>query len=389
LACADTGDHTGSDLDMVRDSAGVVVTELPADLSGLEAPDLQLEREYRIGMGDASGPALFRVPGARFMADGRLVIAHGGNGNLTLVDPTGRVETKFGRRGEGPGEFYHITSVHVADDGTIIVFDDHLGRLTAFDAAGQLLDTRRRIEPHPLSDVVALIASRSGPLVGVYGDNRTFRPGRDTTPLLRYPAGATRPDTLSMWPTKIWSVGNVGMGGMRVEVAFGPDLLSFGQTDRFALADTHEARVSILDENGDLTMEVRWGETAAPVTEADMERYRTERAARLSDGLPDDVRRGYLEVASHETRPVLEGIALGRDGGVWLAPTALGTDDRQTWLVIDLKGSVRGRVRLPAGSRILDVRDGRLAAWHQDQYDVEVVSVYRVHGGSPTNSPAS
>jgi hypothetical protein len=367
----------------------VVVTELPVDLWELEAPDLQVELEYRIGMGDASGPALFRVPGARFMADGRLVIADGGNGNLTLVDPTGRVEAKFGRRGEGPGEFESITSVHVADDGTIVVFDDYLGRLTEFDAAGQLLDTRRRIEPHPLSDVVALIASRSGTLVGVYGDNRTFRPGRDSTPLLRYPAGATRPDTLSMWPTKIWSVGEVGVGGMRVEIAFGPDLLSFGQTDRFALADTHEAGVWVLDEYGDPKMKVRWGETAAPVTEADMERYRTARAARLSAGLPDDVRRGYLEVASHETRPVLEGIALGRDGGVWIAPASLGTGDLQTWLLIDRQGSVQGQVRLPAGSRILDVRDGWLAAWHQDRYDVEVVSVYRVHGGSPTSSPAS
>lgn len=52
----------------------------------------------------------------------------------------------------------------------------------------------------------------------------------------------------------------------------------------------------VLDENGGLIMQVRWAETAAPVTESDLERFRVESPARLSEGLPDEIRRGYLEV---------------------------------------------------------------------------------------------
>lgn len=148
--------------------------------------------------------------------------------------------------------------------------------------------------------------------------------------------------------------------------------------DLATVADTHEARVWVLDENGDLIMQVQWAETAAPVTESDLERFRVERAARLSEGLPDEIRRGYLEVPHHETLPVLEGIALGRDGGVWIAPAPLSTGGAQIWLVIDREGSFRGSARLPAGSRILDVRNGWLAALDQDAYDVETISVYRV-----------
>lgn len=364
----------------MTDSAGVVVTELPAKLSELTNPRLHLERRYRIGTDD-SGLELFRVSGAGFLTDGRLVIGDGGELRLSLVDSLGRVDARFGGRGEGPGEFLSITSVHVPEAETIVVFDEMLGRLTEFDTAGQLLDTRRRIEPSVVLTIVPLVASMSGPLVGVYWENRVFGRGpivHDTTPLLRYPAETTRPDTLSLWRTKIWSMGRVVMGAMRVQLAFGPDLLSCGQADRFALADTHEARVWVFEENGDLTMQVRWGETPAPVTQADLERFRAERAARLSEGLPEEVRRKFLEVPHHETRAVIEGIALDRDGGVWIAPASLRTDGSQIWLVIDRGGSIRGSARLPAGSRMLVVRDGWLAALDRGEYDVETISVYRV-----------
>jgi hypothetical protein len=381
LACADAGEPAPNDLATVADSAGVVLVELPATLAALAAPDLPGERMYRIGT-DSSNLELFRVASARFMADGRLVIADGGSLDFALVGPAGRVETRFGHRGQGPGEFLSISSVHATAAGTILVFDDLLGRLTEFDAAGQVLDTRRRIEPDAGSDVVPLIASVSGPLVGVYADNRVFPKGvtvfRDTTPLLRYPARAMRPDTLALWPTKVWSLSDVGIGGLRVEVAFAPDLLSFGQADRFALADTHEPRVSVRDEQGNPTMEVRWREVAAPVTEAELERFRAERDDQLPDNLPDAVRSGYVQVPSHDTRPVLNGVALDRDGGLWIAPASLSTSAIQTWLAVDRRGSVLGKVRLPASSRILDVREGWIAAWDRDEYDRETVTVYRV-----------
>jgi hypothetical protein len=271
--------------------------------------------------------------------------------------------------------------VHVPESGTIIAFDDVLGRLTQFDTTGQLLDTHRRMEPGYVFTVEPLIASMSGPLVGVYWENRMFGEGplvHDTTPLLWYPADATRPDTLSLWRLKIWSMSRVALGAMRVELAFGPNLLSSGQPDRFALADTHEARVWVFDEGGGLTMQVRWGETAAPVTEGDVEGFRAERDAQLSEGMPDEIRRRFLDVPHYETRPVLEGMALDRAGGVWIAPASLRTGDSQTWLVIDREGSVRGSARLPAGARILDGRDGWLAAYERGEYDVETISVYRV-----------
>lgn len=379
-ACADARDHAAASRAAVTDSAGVILAELPANLSDLVNPRLHLERRYRIGTDD-SNLHLFRVSGAKFLADGRLVIGNGGVQRIALMDSLGGVHMRFGGRGEGPGEFSSVTSVHVPEPGTIIVFDDVLGRLTQFDTTGQLLDTRQRMEPRHVFTVEPLIASMSGPLVGVYWENRVFGEGHivhDTTPLLRYPADATRPDTLSLWRLKIWSMDRVALGAMRVELAFGPNLLSAGQVDRFALADTHEARVWVLDEYGDLTMQVRWGETAAPVTEVDVERFRAERDAELSEGMPDEIRREFLEVPHYETRPVLEGMALDRAGAVWIAPASLRTGDSQTWLVVDREGSVRGGARLPAGSRILDVRDGWLAAYERGEYDVETISVYRV-----------
>jgi hypothetical protein len=69
---------------------------------------------------------------------------------------------------------------------------------------------------------------------------------------------------------------------------------------------------------------------------------------------------------------------LDRHGSVWIAPASLSAADTQTWLVVDRRGVARGAVALPAASRILDLRDGWLAAWGRDEYDRETVTVYRV-----------
>jgi hypothetical protein len=367
----------------VVDSAGVRVVTLAGDLAGYAVPRIGLRRAFRVGR-EGSGTELYKVSGARFLESDRLVIANAGAPEVIIVDHTGQASHRFGDQGEGPGQFATITSVHVGTGGTIVTYDDRQGRLTEFDSAGHLLSTRRMTDPSPISDLIPLVASMDGVALAVYGDNRSFGKGgtlrRDTTPLLGFDTFSREPDTVSLWPTKLWSFGKVAMGGTRVQVGFGPDLLSAGNAGRAALADSHGTEVFVLDDNGALLMVVRWTEAAIPVTEADLSKWKEEREALLPDHLPKELRAQFLDVPHHDTQPHLRGIAVGQNGVIWIAPTSLGARGKQTWILVDGEGKTIGGVSLPAASRILDATKRWIAVLDRSDLDVEEITVYALEG---------
>ena len=92
---------------MVQDSAGVtIVTNEPP------SPDSRLPWQFgtqpSLSIGSVtSGEAdeLFRVLDATLFADGRIVIANAGSGELRVFNADGSHSETWGRQGEGPGEF--------------------------------------------------------------------------------------------------------------------------------------------------------------------------------------------------------------------------------------------------------------------------------------------
>jgi len=76
-------------------------------------------------------------------------IARGPTGTFYLVDAgdallkaygsDGRSVRQIGRRGGGPGEYEMVRNVLVSDDGSVLVLDGRLGRLSAFSEHGEFL----------------------------------------------------------------------------------------------------------------------------------------------------------------------------------------------------------------------------------------------------------
>ena len=81
---------------------------------------------YRIGVGD--NIPLTDVTSVGFDDDGNLVIGDfTGRGGLSIlvIDPDGSLVTRFGRRGEGPGEFRGtVVQAYPLGDGRVAVPDD-------------------------------------------------------------------------------------------------------------------------------------------------------------------------------------------------------------------------------------------------------------------------
>ncbi|NIR45954.1 MAG: hypothetical protein GWN99_16065 [Gemmatimonadetes bacterium] len=62
-----------------------------------------------------------------------------GDNSVKAFDDGGRLRWRFGRRGEGPGEFMNPFDIDVGPDGTIWVLDVDAGRITHLSSEGSLL----------------------------------------------------------------------------------------------------------------------------------------------------------------------------------------------------------------------------------------------------------
>ena len=66
-------------------------------------------------------------------ADGKLIIADRGAGDLRLFDQTCAFEADTGQQGQGPGEFEWVSSMIAEEDGDLIVFDNNNSRISRFE----------------------------------------------------------------------------------------------------------------------------------------------------------------------------------------------------------------------------------------------------------------
>lgn len=368
----------GQDADRVPvqsvDSAGVLVVELGEDIERWADTVSATTPAFRVGL-EGSGVELFRVSAAGFLPNGNLAIASSGVPEIVVVGPDGTLLERHGDRGEGPGQYAEITSLHPQPDGSIVVYDDRQGRLTALTPSAAP-DTRRMADPNSISDLRPITASHQGPVLAVFGDNRMFqRSGvrHDSTPLMRFGPESAVPDTLGRWASGAWSFESFGEGLTRSSLPFGPELHASGSPEVAALAESHVPRVAVLRPDGQLTMILRWFEEPRAVSNDDLRDWFAS-AGR-------DYPTGPTTPAHESHHPMIDGVLAGSDGSIWVAPTRLADASQRTWLRFDLQGEARPAVRLDPEVRLLDATADRIAVVARDEMDVEIVLVLEIQGG--------
>lgn len=369
-----------------RDSAGVVLVDLGRSLDPLLRPERVATSVFVVG-DTTSDVELFRVTSGRFLPDGSLAVGNSGSYDVLVFGRSGELLRRLGRQGEGPGEFGAITSLHVGPGDSLTVFDRTRGRLSLWEGGEVLAATRGMAESSNTFDVLTLAGSFQGPNLAVVSSNRRFVGEglqRDTTPLLRFSPGSTRPDTLARWPTRLAEYTRDPGGGWSVSfIGLGPDLLTAGNHGYAALADTHGSEVAVYSAHGLQTL-IRW--TAGPRKVEQWEREDwLEGIAAQREAAPPELRE-ILEQGPlprvHDTYPLLRGIALSSEDEVWIAPTEMSKGDLQFWFRVGAGGEQKGSVALPRDLEILDVADGQIATLRRTELGLEVVEVFEILGPS-------
>ena len=101
------------------------------------APELTLVEELRIGSFDDPAAGFSRITGAAVADDGRIVVFDVGDAQFRTYSPEGEPLTRFGGRGQGPGEFTSPPTFGVRD-GTIWASEVYRRRLQLFSLDGEL-----------------------------------------------------------------------------------------------------------------------------------------------------------------------------------------------------------------------------------------------------------
>jgi hypothetical protein len=87
---------------------------------------------------------LVKVNAARRLPDGRIVVALRNPIEVRVYDRQGKLTTRIGRKGGGPGEFRAAVSLPYADNDSVVTFTDNYNRFEVFALNGKLIHEYER-----------------------------------------------------------------------------------------------------------------------------------------------------------------------------------------------------------------------------------------------------
>jgi hypothetical protein len=352
--------------------------------------DAVLREDLRIGSLD--GPAALDLFGTIAVdRAGRMWIAQPRDGRIRVFAADGSHVFDVGRQGEGPGEFGRIGKLYYRE-GAVHALDTRLRRVTTFDGAGDVVETR--------SLVAAAAASRGGDQY-IFGDSvltlrdRTTDDGTVTGRFLTVMAAdGTGQRVLLELPSYTTATHQIDFGGgliLRgprlpfsdfVAFAVAPDGSGIAVVDQdgAAAGDRTSATVRVIRADG---RERRFEVPSArvPVAREQVAREIAPVLAELAD-LPDGLSRAEAErilrdAYGAEYHPPVSRLLLGLDGTVWIRRERV-DPAVDLWQVLDDDGSLAARVRLPAGATVLAADRAHVWARVQDELDVPYLVRYRL-----------
>jgi 6-bladed beta-propeller len=316
-----------------------------------------------------------RITGVTVL-EGRIYVADAQSRDVRVFDRDGRFLFRFGRAGEGPGEFVEIDALAHAPDGTLLARDPRLNRVTRFDAEGRYLADYRLMRPYPqYGDGSGFTVGRDG----WFYDRLSLTRGIDSTDslaVIAYDDTGTVRDTVLVAETPqkyvTVTVDQVPHGGLPVPyapwalAAVDPDgriARSFGATFAFDLLSPAGAvqRTVELD--------------AAPVPVSTSERDSVLEAMRRQAGEMTDGRGRMEDFALPEHKASLTHL-LADAGGYWWAGASLAASRTVAPAVFQIFDPAGIRVaRLDVPFRILEIGDVYVAGTATDELGVETVVV--------------
>ncbi|MDE2763483.1 MAG: hypothetical protein OXQ94_15595 [Gemmatimonadota bacterium] len=374
----------------------------PAAAGSSEIPDLSTALEihavveWRIAVTWNPEYDWNRGSGVVISEDGRLFVSQYQDRSILAINASGETVREIGRAGEGPGEFSFLSSIGLLGD-TLVASDRNLWRVSFFDTAGKLLETRRwfadmtpqyglegglSLFPAPptafLGNGLALVLPNMA-LPMLDPQSAGVQSSGFRVPLLTIDDEGRVLDTLA-WDEHYGSILSIERGGrvFSVGVPFQPRTFtrimpSGGGVVIAKEGDPAEPTVSVarVGPSGDTLFARSYRYAPVPLTD-DLVQGALFRAQVLPPGIEDAPPGIAFEGSLRDsgllpaTLPALTGLAVGQDESIWLRREEP-EGETVAWTVLDGMGRMRGFVSLPDGQRVVAARGAVMVAVEEDE----------------------
>ena len=377
----------------VGDSAGVRITTITVAPESVSVWTLENEpRRVLTGAETGDETAFAFVGPVKFLSNGGLVIGDVASGRLIIYDGQGAFTRFLGRRGDGPGEIRRLESVTVKLGDTLATFDPGLRRLSFWLPDSGFLRSVNLADDGSLESWPADAWPWRDSSIVVFQQSIT---PQDSVPpgagvrrwpmrahlTLRDSSGTVRQvsPTFDAMYTGLLPRGDTRLPfSNRPYVALTRNRLYFGSGDAFEL--------SYLDQAFQKTGVIRWPARQERLTSSEVDSVRAEAIALISRRPlpPDPFAVNFAPEILPQLRPSIGRVFVDAEHHIWIErfeATRLGTAAQKPgdqWSVLRDDGLPIAILRLPAQTRLEDVRGDEVVVVRRDSLDVQSVAVYRL-----------
>jgi hypothetical protein len=384
LGCSAGGrDHPAP---TATDSAGVQLVTSGARGQWAEGQAWRLVPDLRIGAVDGPAEYMFTWIAAIAVGPGDTVfVLDGGDRTIRAYDPEGRFLRRFGREGDGPGEYRAPTEVAATRDG-LLVYDWRLRRLTLLSWTGEVLRTTLVTQWTPFGSRLRMLDDTTFALGITGGHSAPPRPTDGRFWLARFSTGGAARDTLIEDAGGEDIVHHEGQSVIVFSAPFarGPrwDAAPDG---RVAYGRGADYVIDVYRAAPDLRLVARYRRTVPSLeaTEADRAAYRVP-YERPSARVPQHIRRQYADILATvvypATWPAYDDLLFDDAGRLWVRRPVHAADSVVPWDVFLPDGVYLGEVPFPRGLDVLRIRGHALWGVRRDEFDVPSLVRYRIQG---------
>ena len=368
---------------LATDSAEVRILTAGATGRWREGEDWRLVQDLRIGMVDGPPEYTFNWIAALALGPGdTLFVLDGGDRTVTAYDPQGKFVRRFGREGDGPGEYRAPGDMVVTRDG-LLIYDWRPRRLTLLAWDGQVIRTAVVSQWAPFGSRLRMVDDTTFVMGLTGGHSAPPRPETDGRFwLVRFSTAGAVLDTL-IGDEGSESVVRYGEGSVTVlgaPFARGPcwdvapdGRVAYGRGDAYVIALYRAAP--------DLRIAASLRRTISPLeaTEEDRAAYR---AAYQRPSFPAAARRRYAEILATVTYPATwpayDDLWFDAVGRLWVSRPVHAADGIIPWDVFTPEGEYLGEVGFPRGLSIHLIGEHAVYGVLRDEFDVPSAVRYRI-----------
>lgn len=379
IACDGRG-SSGESTTLMWDTAAVP-HRIASARTAAEAPRWKLAPRPLLEIGTAVGGDTIvtfgRVQDALRLQNGRIVIADRQASQLRIFDDGGDLSATVGRAGDGPGEFRDPRWVMECARDSVFVYDPAHDRVSVFSSAGTFSRSFHIELPRP-RPLYRLDCSRERLLVAEAWPPLTQEPEgpfETEASISLADASGNMISVLGDFPGQE-RVGNPRGSNPRV---FGHETFVGASEDGVYVGISSRYEIGVFSTEGELEAVFGIELPALPVTDADIERYAEEEAARegLSGDRAREIARDLREQVP-EHFPFFDRLLVASNGDIWVRRYAKPTDETHRWDVFSDTGAYRGSLEVPGAFEPMDVGDGRVTGRWRGILDEGYVRVYRL-----------